>query len=1237
MKLREICRFEIGFQLRRVSTWLFFAALMGFIWRLATEGYIGIARSAGFLFNGPFVVASLTITGSLIGLLAAAALAGNAAARDVQTGMHPLVYTAPIRRAAYLGGRFLAAFLVLALILLAVPAALLLATLSPALEAELMGPFRPEVYLSAYLFLALPNAFVATALLFSIAALTRQAMASYAAAVLMFMGTVLSTEYVAKELGLWDLAKLLDPFGMIVLSEIARTWTPAEKSTVVIALQGSVISNRLLWITIALAVLALTRTRFRFSHPVAGGLWSRLDRWRETRAGDAPAPAGGPVAVPRVRPAFGRATRARQALAVAHESFRTIALGWGGLVVAGMTVLLVLLVPELISHMGVPLHPTTGEMIAGFTSDDLLWIFIPLLTVFYAGELVWRERDAGTNEIADAMPVPEWVPFLGKFLGLALALVALQAVMTGVGILVQARLGHHDFELGLYARVMFGIQLADYLLLALLAMVVHVVVDRKYVGHMVALAAWGFMTFGAMLGIEHNLLVYGSDPGWAWSDLRGFGPTLGPWLWFELYWTAWALLLAVAARLLWVRGRERGFGSRLRLARGRLTRPVVGAAAAAGALVLLVGAFVYYNTNVLNAYQTEADGAERRAEYERLYGRYDGAAQPRLAATRLRVEIHPDRREVEIQGSHHLVNRSGAAIDSIHVATETEVETRALAFDRPSTVVLAEDRLGHRIHVLETPLAPGDSLRLDFEVRFRPRGFTNRGIDPAVAANGTYFEPDDWIPAIGYQPGRELMDPGERRVRGLPARPAVRSLDDASPRLDHRDAERLTLNVVIGTAADQTAIAPGRLRRTWSEGGRRWFEYATDTPIRNDYAIFSAAYAVHRARWRHVDIEIVHHSDHAWNVERMARATRAALEYHTGRFGPYPHGQIRLVEYPSSGNSLHAYPVNVSYQEGFSLFAPDRDPRDIDFAFGVVAHEVAHQWWGNQLVPANVEGAPLLTESLAWYTAMGVVEETHGPAHLRRFMGVLRQAYQAPRGRAGVPLLRADDWLMANREGPFALYTLREYVGGERVDRALRRLLEKHGGGEPPLPTSLDLYRELQAVTPDSLRHLLVDLFATNTFWELETTRASAEPAGDGAWRVTLDVWARKVAVDSLGIETEVAMDDRVEIGVFAAPPDGGQGRPLYRRMHRIRTGEQRITVTVPGEPDRAGVDPRDLLMDGDFEDNVMEVTAVAQSSSGVPPEGGGPGSSPGVRVPSADNAPLKDSNVWKRVPATGS
>ena len=214
------------------------------------------------------------------------------------------------------------------------------------------------------------------------------------------------------------------------------------------------------------------------------------------------------------------------------------------------------------------------------------------------------------------------------------------------------------------------------------------------------------------------------------------------------------------------------------------------------------------------------------------------------------------------------------------------------------------------------------------------------------------------------------------------------------------------------------------------------------------------------------------------------------------------------------------------------------------------------------------------------------MEETHGSVHLRRLLDVLRQAYLS--ARASVPLLRATDSFAAYRKGPFARHALRQYVGEERVNAALRRLLKHHHSGAPPLPTSLDLYEALQAATPDSLRPLLADLFERNTFWELEAEKAHAERTDGGQWRVSLDVRG----VNSVGVETERPMNDWVEIGIFAPARENGerQGKPLYLQKHRIQSGQQRIVTTVPQKPARAGIDPRHLLIDTETADNTIGV-----------------------------------------------
>jgi ABC-2 type transport system permease protein len=850
---------------------------------------------------------------------------------------------------------------------------------------------------------------------------------------------------------------------------------------------------------------------------------------------------------------------------------------------------------------GTLILPTTDRILEPF--EDVappIVLIILMYPAILAGELIWRERDAEMDPLADSAPVGNGARFVGKLLGLGLVLAAIQVLILCSDLITQVWLGWYDFDLPQYGKII-GLQLVDVLLFAVFAIAVHVLVNNKHVGNVLVLVLVAASRIIAeQLHIEHPLLILGYEPAWQYSPISGFGADLPRLLWFKLYWGAWAVFLAIVASLFWQRGIELGFSERARVARRQLTGRVALAGVASFAAVLVTGGFIFYNTNVLNEFVSSEASAQLAADYEREYGRFRSVAQPEMIATDLNVEIYPDRGVAEVRGVHHLVNRSAGAIERIHVAISSEVETEAVELDRSASSEIVDDELKHRVYLLTEPLQPGDSLRMSWEVRSAPRGFTARGSKTSVVANGTMIEMAYWMPLIGYQPRRELTDPAERLERGLPPRLGTPSLYDVAARSDASGRTAISLDVTIGTALGQTAVAPGPLVRSWTENGRSYFHYVTDTPVGLDHALFSAEYEIDRARWGDVELEVVHHPAHDMNVERTLRGMQASLAQMSERFGPYPYKTLRFVEYASPGGSLHATPGTIWYQEMFSLMDVEHERRDIDLPFAVTGHEVGHQWWGGQA--AHVEGAAMLSESLAWYSALGVVEHEYGPEHLGRLLDFMRESYREPRSRADVPLLRASDQFLAYRKGPLAMYALREYVGQEHVDSALRRFKARVSSPEPPFATTLDLYAELQAVTPDSLQWLLGDLFERNTFWELRTDRATVEPAGGGEWRVSVEVFARKVAVDTAGVETEIPMDDLIEIGAYAVPVnDTARSKPVHAAMHRIRSGPQTITITVPAKPTTAGIDPRHLLIDVQPADNVVVITEASSPSARRP------------------------------------
>jgi hypothetical protein len=210
-------------------------------------------------------------------------------------------------------------------------------------------------------------------------------------------------------------------------------------------------------------------------------------------------------------------------------------------------------------------------------------------------------------------------------------------------------------------------------------------------------------------------------------------------------------------------------------------------------------------------------------------------------------------------------------------------------------------------------------------------------------------------------------------------------------------------------------------------------------------------------------------------------------------------------------------------------------------------------------------------------------------------MSFMRQPYPHAPIRRGEPLLRALDPYLAYKRGPLAMYALSEYAGTENVNKALRTLNEKsHAPAARPV-TTLDLYRELRAVTPDSLQNMLREFFEVNTLWQFETTEARAVETAANSWEVTLDVKAKKIMYDSTGVETEVPIKDEwITIGVFARHVHGQDelSAPIYLEKHKIRSGSQTIRIVVTNRPVLAGIDPHHVLdwEEKEDDDNIEEV-----------------------------------------------
>lgn len=1194
MKLLEIVRYEFSYQIKKIWPWIIFMLLVFFTFMFTRDGSVSEVLYSEFYLNSPFLIAGVSVLGGMVWLLTGAVITGDIAARDVAAGIYPITYTVPVPKWKYLSGRYITVLLVHLTILSAIPLGNLLAIYMPGVHPDLIGSFRPEAYLTAFFYIVLPNLLAATSLQFFLAMRTGKPMAAFLGSlILFFMGYVVSSIFVFQ--GKKDIANMLDPLGIhFIFSELSHLWTTIEKNHRLLEPTGTLLYNRLIWTGTAITIMTLTYLGFNFEHRTEQGLLQRMralfgftSKSKEIQPDSLFKPTSS-ISLPDIIRTFDLRFHFYQMKSLTWYSFKTIARSWAGIIMLTILPLLTLLLAiDGMSFNGVPILPTTSRILAEITTTPGIdrWVLVQLLIILIAGDLIWSDRDTGTDEIKLSMPGSSWVSLLSCFSALGLLIAIFLTLQTGAGILAQSIQGYQDVEVLLYLKVMFGTQLPEYLIFTALALAAHILVNNKYLGHLAGLTLLMIISLPWIFGIEYNLLLYGSGPAWSYSEMREFGDSVMPWLWFKLYWASWAFLLLVLARVFWNRGKASSIKERLQMI--EISTSIKWTGLIASLLILTVGGFVFYNTNILNEYITSTDVDHQNARYEQLYAKFSGDKQPLLKESDLEIEIYPEEHKAYVKGSFSLVNQHSTPISTIHLATMPFVETSNISFDQASETLIQDEELGHHTYKLSNTIQPGDTVKLNFEVTYKAEGFKEKGALRSIAENGTYFA-NNWLPSIGYQSQREIITPGKRRKMGLPERPVVSSLYNSEV-WENRDAgldfkTGVTLTTTIGTSKGQVAVAPGKLLDSWNTEDRSYYKYSTDGPIGNQWDFFSADYSIIEKQWKDpysdqtVDIKIYHHPEHKTGMETILTGIIDAMNYYTREFGPYEYNHLTIVERPGNGIGMHAEASLINFSEGSALFSPVTNEADLDLIYMVIMHEIAHQW----TVPyAFVEGAPIMTESIAWYYALKAAGYARGFDKMQRMLQFMHSPYPYSPIRRGEPLLRGLDPYMAYRKGPFALYALSEYAGDDKINTALQKLLETHNKPGAPLATTIDLYNQIEAEIPDSLKYLLHDLFRVNVFWDLEVDNVTAKPLIEGTWEIRMEVIAHKIEYDSTGTETELPLQNEwIDIGAFA-PVERSKGelsKPLYLKRHRLQTGRQTITLVLDSKPALVGVDPYHIL-----------------------------------------------------------
>jgi len=1221
----EFFTFEIRFRIKSVSTYVYFLVWFAFSFLcVASESFGPIGSSNGkVLLNGPYANSLDDFYSCLFGVIIIAAIFGTSILRDFQRDTYQILFTKPVSKFAYLGGRWAGSFVTTVFAFSGMVLGTYCGTFAPWADHTRIAPNHLSWYLQPFLSITVIQIFFLGSLFFTVAALTRKLFIVYLQGVALFMLYIIGLTVFSATRSLehfWS--GILDPVGLILFSNITRYWTVIEKNTLLLPWDfsgnspGIFLYNRLLWTAVGLLSLG---GLWRFFPMSVEALTARSQGKRAARARVQEAEEERPIrslvaaSLPRVRQVFGPGTSLVQYLSLTRLRIRTITREIPFWAIVGLLVAFAVSNGHFAGRSGgVDVWPVTYLMLQAVEGSGTLFFYI--VATLYAAELIWRERDNRFDGIHDALPMSEATDWLSKLTAIVLVELALLTVTMLVGIVMQTIAGYYRYELLQYLKELYLVAFPQVLAFTLFALFVQTIVSNKFVGHGIVIGVFVLQPILFNFGWENTLYLPGATPPYTYSDMNGYGHFVPALFWSMAYWLSIFAFLAVVSIAYARRGADDSLRARTRLAIRRAPRLVPAAAllvlSAAGS-----GIWYFYNAHVLNEYLTAKDRRRIQAGYERDFKKYELFPQPKVTAVDATVNIYPERRSFDGTGRFTLQNKSNAPISQIHITDERQAVSH-VQFDRPFHLVSRAARDLYSIYALDRPLAPGEVTTLSFSVGHTTRGFRD-GNEPAeFAYNGTFFDAG-YFPQVGYDQGFELDDPRRRREEKLgpleemvPRGEPVHSLIN----LFTPNSDWITYHTIVSTSGDQLAIAPGYLQRAWRQDGRSFYEYSMGSTHTLDFfAYLSARYVTRKEVYRGpngpVNLEVYYDPAHTYDIDDMLASSRAGLDYYQAHFSPFQFTQYRIMEFPRYRTFAESFPNTVPFSEGIGFIGRMVKTDDIDLTYFVTAHELGHQWWAHQLIGAQVQGSNMMSETLAQYSAYMVMQRKYGKDYMRKVLRHFLDQYL--RGRAGevrheppLALVQREPYVWYEKGGQI-MYTLADYIGEDKIDNALHNFLmqyryanannqvdasnSSHGTANQPYPDTRMLVDALNAQTPEELRYLVDDGFNRIVLYDNKAISATSQKTPDGKYKVTLDVQVRKVQADGNGVESPMPLADYIDIGVFTGKKD--EEKPLYMKREKLTRERQTFTILVDQQPTRAGIDPYNKLIDRIADDNMIDVT----------------------------------------------
>jgi len=1128
---------------------------------------------------------------------------GASVYRDYLYNVHTLLFSYPLDKLNYLFAKFLSSFVVVTLIAIVCAIGYYLGQFYPGINPELLGPNNPMAYIVGFLITVLPNFILFGSIIFALVTFSRNIYVGFVFVLILFLLQSLFDTAVSNVDNRY-LVALLDPFGFEPIQYYTRYWSVDEQNTNLLPIKGVLIYNRLIWLAVSILFFGLVYLKFSFSQlGISFKKPKESERMTKDNFGSILK-----IALPKVKKDYSFLANLKLSWSLSNKDFKFLIKNWTFIILLCIAFLFVLIVISVSGQLfGTYTYPVTWQVLVAMGS--IYTFFLNIMIFLFAGMLIQRSRQSNMFLLIEATAVPNWVLLLSKVLAMIKLVYLVMLVCLINGIVYQIYKGFYNFELGHYAFELFILYPLKFLFLILF--------KNYFIGFIICLILFFTIPYLSKIGIEQAIFKPGEGASFQYSDMNGYAD-IRHFIYYRIYWILFGLGLFGITLLFWRRGIVSNIKEKINLLVKRSKPALLIPMLLAFIGFIGLGYAIYVENNIKQPRYSALESEMQLVDYEKKYKKYADMAIPRLIEVSVQLDIDPKNRNFEAGASFTYLNKTKEPIDTIFM-NKSDNNLIDIDFEEEAKLFLRDTVLAVDIYTLAKPLNPGDTLRIDYTIKNKENGFL---FDRSpVLENGTFLN-NMMFPTLTYSEAAELSDNRVRKKYGLPDKNRMADPRDSS-KLGNtyisNDADWINYESIVSTNLDQIAIAPGYLQKEWTSGDKRYFHYKMDTPILNFYSFMSAKYETKKEKHNGVDLEIYYHKGHEYNLDRMMASMKKSLDYYESNYEPYQFKQMRVIEFPiSMGTFAQAFANTVPFSEGIGFIAKvdEDDPDAVDYPYSVVAHEFAHQWWAHQVIGANTQGTTMMSESLAEYSSLKVLEHTYGKEQMFRFLKDALDQYLLGRSQEKIrenPLMfNENQGYIHYNKGSLVMYAMSDYLGEKKFNEFLKSYNKKVKFQNPPYTTSIEFVDMLRPVVPDSLQYLIKDLFETVTIYDNEVKDAKVKKLANGKYEVDIDFQVSKYRTDPLGKKSyedtkgtaltikngkntvqSLPLQDYVEVAVLGDPIEKNGFKVdniLYLKKVKIDKINNKLKITVDKKPVEVGVDPNYKLLDTDSGNNRKKV-----------------------------------------------